>query len=189
MEYQQITFIRQGIIFTHAENLSGLQKYHRGIGIIVIFTTATTAVGALLGEQHGIELEFNGILFQIRMFQIDDACLGMQSFASQTAVAFAHALYVQRLFHLSFQLIILVWYSFGVHPSRFLNRRHRCCGYRKPDEYAIWLAVSRVPTIRSFAISITFSCMCSCGVLPVSFFSMLSISLYFHFLFSFITQN
>lgn len=142
--------------------IPGLEKYHRGIGVVVIFAAAAiTAVRTFLDKQHGVKLEFHGLLFQIRMFQIDDACLGMQCLASQTAVAFAHVLYVQRifhlLFHLPFQLIILARYSFGVHPSRFLNRRHRCCGYWNPNEYAIWLTVSRVPTIRSFAISITFS--------------------------------
>ena len=85
-------------------------------------------------EQHGIEFEFHGFLLQIRVFQIDDTCLGMQCFTSQTAVAFTHALYVQRLFHLSFQPIIFARYSFGVHPARFLNRRHRCCGYWNPRE-------------------------------------------------------
>ena len=112
MKRQQPPLVQQHASFTHAENFSGLEKYHRGIGVVVIFAdAATTAVRTFLDEQHGVKLKFHSLLFQIRMFQIDDACLGMQCLASQTAVALAYALYVQRifhlLFHLPFQLIIL----------------------------------------------------------------------------------
>ena len=135
MKRQQPPFVRHHARFVHAENFPGFEKYHRGIGIVVILATAAaTAVRAFFDEQHGIEFEFHGLLLQIRVFQIDDTCLGMQCFTSQTAVAFSHALDVQRLFHLSFQPIIFARYSFGVHPARFLNRRHRCCGYWNPRE-------------------------------------------------------
>ncbi len=93
------------------------EKYHRGIGIVVILTAAAaTAVRAFLDEQHGIEFEFHGLLLQIRVFQIDDACLGMQCFYIPNGGCIHTRSLCPTSFHLSFQPIIFARYSFGVHP-------------------------------------------------------------------------
>ena len=51
-------------------------------GKVVILTAATAAVGTFLNEQDGIEIKLHGFLFQIEIFQIDDAYLRMPCLAT-----------------------------------------------------------------------------------------------------------
>ena len=53
-----------------------------GIGKVVILTAATAAVGTFLNEQDGIEIKLHGFLFQIEIFQIDDAYLRIPCLAT-----------------------------------------------------------------------------------------------------------
>jgi len=101
MKCQQPAFVRKRIILVHPEYLAGSKKYHRSIGIIIIFPPATVASPfTILYQQDSIELKLHGILIHIRIFQINNAYLGMQRFASQTPVTLTYSLYVQCIvFH------------------------------------------------------------------------------------------
>ena len=133
MKRQQPPLTGKHTRLAHPENLSGLQKHHRGMGIIVIRPpTATATVRTLLDKQNRIKLKLHPLLLHPGMRQINNSDLGMQRLTTQTAVAFTHRSDVQHLpFHRPPvpQPFTRMRYSLGVHPTRFLNKRQRCCGY------------------------------------------------------------
>ena len=101
MKCQQPAFVRKRIVLVHPEDFAGSKKYHRCIGIIIIFPSATVASPfTILYQQDSIELKLHGILIHIRIFQINNAYLRMQRFTSQAPVTFTYGLYVQCIvFH------------------------------------------------------------------------------------------
>lgn len=87
-----VTIPAVGVLcFVDVEGLFRREENHCRIGIVISFASATTAVlYVVLHQQYCVKIEFNAVLFHIRMVQTDNACLWMQRLASQAAVALMH---------------------------------------------------------------------------------------------------
>lgn len=99
VEGQQQPFVRQCVFGVHPEHFAGCQEYHGGVREVIVSPSAAIAVvRAVFNQQDGIELELHEIFLEVRILQIDEACLRVQCLASETPVAFAYIFDVQYVF-------------------------------------------------------------------------------------------